>query len=155
MDQEVTAPDRRTVVRACVLVSLGLVAVPTIAACGNDDAAAPGSDAGAPASGSSAPGEGSAAALAKLSDVPVGGALVTRGADGKPVVLVQQTAGQVTGLSGVCTHQGGTVAVDGTTLRCPVHGSMFSFDGAVETGPATAPLPAVAVKVEGDEVVAG
>ena len=38
-------------------------------------------------------------------------------------------------------------------LSCPSHGSKFGFDGAVENGPATTPLAAVSVKVDGENVV--
>lgn len=152
MEHEVTSPDRRTVVQACALVTLGLVSVPTLAACGGDDASEGGNGS---ANGASSAAGGSAGPLAKLSDVPVGGGLVATGADGKPIVILQPSAGQVSAVSAVCTHMGTTVAVSGTQLKCPAHGSVFGFDGSVVNGPATAPLAAVAVKVDGANVVAG
>ena len=42
----------------------------------------------------------------------------------------------------------------GTTITCPNHGSQFdSTTGAVKRGPATSPLRAVSVKVDGTNVV--
>ena len=143
--QELTTTDRRSVMQVCGLISLGLLGVPTLVACGSDDES---SDSGGTAAAGAA-----GTVLAKLADIPVGGALVTKGADGKPVALIQATAGAVTAVSAVCTHQGTTVAAASGELDCPSHGSKFGFDGAVKNGPATSPLAAVAVKVDGENVV--
>ena len=43
-------------------------------------------------------------------------------------------------LSPICTHQGCTVAVEGTHLVCPCHGSTYTREGAVVKGPAEQPL---------------
>ncbi|MBI4943117.1 MAG: Rieske (2Fe-2S) protein [Actinobacteria bacterium] len=134
--------------QVCGLISLGLLGVPTLVACGSDDES---SDATGGASTAAAGAAGTV--LAKLADVPVGGALVTKGADGKPIAIIQATAGAVTAVSAVCTHQGTTVAAASGELDCPSHGSKFGFDGAVKNGPATTPLAAVAVKVDGENVV--
>ncbi|WP_198950028.1 ubiquinol-cytochrome c reductase iron-sulfur subunit [Kineosporia sp. A_224] len=145
--QELTTPDRRSVMQVCGLISLGLLGVPTLVACGSDDESSEGGSGGTAAAGAAG------TVLAKLADIPVGGALVTKGADGKPVALIQATAGAVTAVSAVCTHQGTTVAAASGELDCPSHGSKFGFDGAVKNGPATSPLAAVAVKVDGENVV--
>ena len=92
--QELTTPDRRSVMQVCGLISLGLLGVPTLVACGSDDES---SDSGGTAAAGAA-----GTVLAKLADIPVGGALVTKGADGKPVALIQATAGAVTAVSAVC-----------------------------------------------------
>jgi Rieske Fe-S protein len=99
---------------------------------------------------SSAPAAGGSA-LAKTSDIPVGGGQVF--ADRK-VVVTQPTAGQFKGFSAVCTHQGCTVAsVSGGTINCPCHGSKFHVaDGSVAHGPAASPLAQKPVKVSGDEI---
>lgn len=157
--QEVTTPDRRSVVQVCGLIGLGLIGAPALAACGGSDSEATSTGNSAvpsasPSTETAASGAGGAV-LAKLSDIPVGSALVTKGADGKPIVLVQATAGTVTAVSAVCTHKGVTVGVSGSELKCAAHGSVFAFDGAVKNGPAANPLAAVTVKVEGENVVAG
>jgi Rieske Fe-S protein len=80
----------------------------------------------------------------------VGGGVIGGG-----VVVTQPTEGEFRGFSSTCTHQGCTVAsvADGV-ISCPCHGSRFSAeDGSVDNGPATAPLPEVAVSVEGENVV--
>jgi Rieske Fe-S protein len=106
--------------------------------------------ANAPA-GSAAPGNAPAApaaapALAKVSDIPVGGGKVF--AD-KKVVLTQPSAGVIKAFSAVCTHQGCLVdGVSGGTINCPCHGSSFKVaDGSVAGGPAKRSLPSVSVTV--------
>jgi Rieske Fe-S protein len=70
-------------------------------------------------------------------------------------VVTQPTAGSFKAFTAVCTHQGCTVGtVAGGTIDCPCHGSKFSIkDGSVVNGPATSPLAAITIKVEGTSVV--
>lgn len=85
--------------------------------------------------------------LARLDQVPPGGGIVV----GKEaVVLTRTSSGDVHAFSAVCTHQGCTVdRVSGGTIQCPCHGSRFDADtGAVRAGPASRPLPPVAVQVK-------
>jgi Rieske Fe-S protein len=70
------------------------------------------------------------------------------------VVLTRDAAGGVQGRSATCTHQGCSVLAphDGKVV-CPCHGSEFDpASGKVLRGPATQPLPAVPVRVQGGEV---
>jgi Rieske Fe-S protein len=71
------------------------------------------------------------------------------------VVVTQPTAGEFKAFSSICTHQSCPVSgVDGGRITCQCHASSFSIaDGSPQGGPARSPLPEVAVKVEGDEVV--
>ncbi|WP_432542104.1 QcrA and Rieske domain-containing protein [Kineococcus sp. SYSU DK002] len=129
-----------------------------LAACG-DDTATTGTPAPAPTSSTtSSTTSGSSAGqeeLAKVSDVPVGSAVVVTNAAGSAVVVAQPTAGEVVAFSGLCTHQGCAVAVRDDELDCPCHGSRFELlTGKVLQGPATAPLDPVEVQVDGDSVVA-
>ena len=90
-------------------------------------------------------------ALAKLSDVPDGGGLVVEDAN----VVIVRDGEDVRAFSAICTHQGCVVASpqDGS-IACPCHGSVFdAATGEVTQGPATAPLDAVAVTVQGDEII--
>jgi Rieske Fe-S protein len=89
--------------------------------------------------------------------VPVGGAVAAKDAAGAEIIVAQPTAGKVVAFSSVCTHMGCAVALAAPTeLDCPCHGSKFNaLTGAVLNGPATKPLPSIAVKVSGDSVVAG
>jgi Rieske Fe-S protein len=106
--------------------------------------------AAAPATG--APGApASANAIAKTSDVPVGSGMIV-----DDIVVTQPAAGVFKGFSSTCTHAGCTVAeVAGGTINCPCHGSKFNLDGTVANGPATRPLEAQAVTVQGDSIVLG
>jgi len=75
----------------------------------------------------------------------------------KGIVLTRDASGSVHGVSAICTHQGCTVAAPkGGIVSCPCHGSKFdAATGRVLRGPATRPLPAIAVHVQGDQVVRG
>lgn len=151
---ETTRPPltRRAVLRGGVVATLGVAAVGTLAACG----AGSGSAASPAPAGTTGGAGGAAGVLAKVADIPVGSAIVATGADGKPIVLAQPTAGTVVGMSAICTHMGCTVAPAGATLECPCHGSVFkAADGSNVSGPAPKPLPAVAVHVQGGDVLAG
>jgi Rieske Fe-S protein len=146
MHLEAFRPRRRTVI---VGAGLGTVTA-ALAACSTDGKPAAGSGSSSPTaekSGSSA----APSALAKTADVPVGGGVIVG-----DTVVTQPTAGVFKGLSSVCTHAGCNVnkIADGT-IDCPCHGSKFNLDGTVAKGPATKPLEAKAVTVQGDSIVAG
>jgi len=87
--------------------------------------------------------------VASVADIPSGGGLIVDGPDGMPVILAIDN-GAVVGHSAVCTHQSGILGGDGV---CPKHGSVFDIvTGAVLQGPATSPLPEVAVTVAAGKV---
>jgi cytochrome b6-f complex iron-sulfur subunit len=120
-----------------------------VAACGGGGSAPQ----GASSSGGNASASGSQV-LAKVSDVPVGGAVPATGADGKPVIVSQPAAGKVVAFSAICTHKGCTVAPAGKILQCPCHGSTYDLATGKNTGgPAPSPLARIPVKVEGGKVV--
>ena len=75
-------------------------------------------------------------------------------ADAK-VVVTQPKAGDFKAFSSTCTHMSCQVtSISDGRIACPCHGSSYSIvDGSVKGGPAPRPLPKVAIKVEGDEVV--
>ena len=154
--------DRRSVLRCAAIAALVGASAPVLAACGGGDTpsgAAPTSTGttptGAPTSAPTTGGSASAPSgnvLGAVSDIPVGGGKVFTDAK---VVVTQPTAGQFKGFSSICTHQGNPVnAVEGGQIICPFHNSHFSIaDGAPVSGPATQPLPAVNVAVQGTNVV--
>jgi Rieske Fe-S protein len=143
--QEMTTPDRRSVMQVCGLLGLGLLGVPTLVACGSDDDSGDAATTGGAAAGG---------ALAKLADIPVGSALVTKDASGAPIAIIRTAETTVSAVTAVCTHQGTTVAPVSGELVCPSHDSRFGFDGSVKKGPATTPLKEVKVKIDGENVVA-
>lgn len=134
-------PSRRIVFQG--LGALGVAAV--LAGCSGDDGGGSGNR------GSDAPEAGTE--LASTADVPVGGGLVLTD---EQIVITQPTAGDFRAFSAVCTHQGTLVdGVQDDAIHCPNHGSLFSpEDGSVQQGPATQPLPEVAIKVDGDKILA-
>lgn len=129
---------RRQTLTAVAAVGVGL---PVLAACGSGSDSSTATDPGA------APG----ATLGPATDVPVGGGTIY--ADQK-VVVTQPVDGQFNAFSAVCTHQSCLVSnVEGGTINCTCHGSKFSIeDGSVVNGPATSPLPTVAVKDDGGQL---
>ena len=83
------------------------------------------------------------------------GAIVFKTDDGDAIAV--DVDGEVLAYSTVCTHEGCTVGWDAEQkqLACPCHGSRFDpLDaGAVISGPARSPLPAVEVVVDEAEGV--
>ena len=140
--------DRREVLVRAGLVTMGVAAAGVLAACGGSET--PNGDEAPAASGGAAGG-----ALAQVSDIPVGGAISAKDADGKPIILVQPEAGTVVALSAICTHQGCTVAPKDDELHCPCHGSVFDLTGANVSGPAPSPLAQFDVHVSNGAVVNG
>ncbi|ORV83475.1 ubiquinol-cytochrome c reductase iron-sulfur subunit [Mycolicibacterium iranicum] len=136
--------------RKTVLAGAGIgLAAAAVAACsGGSDSSASES----PADESSAPesSKPTGEALATTAEVPVGSGVIVG-----EVVLTQPVAGDYKGFSAVCTHTGCLIneVADGT-INCPCHGSKFSLDGAVANGPASKPLEPVAIRVQGDSIVA-
>ncbi|MEU4350982.1 Rieske (2Fe-2S) protein [Streptomyces sp. NPDC023838] len=147
-------PARRTVVAA--VGGVGLAAA--LAACGDSDksgdAAKSSGDGGTGGTGGTAGGGAGSAGggvLAKTADIPQGGGKVF---PDQGVVVTQPTAGTFKAFSATCTHQGCTVKdVVGGTINCPCHGSKYdAATGKVTGGPAPRPLPAKAIKVEGESI---
>lgn len=154
---EVTAPSdppepsRRLVLCGLAAALLGPAAL--AAACTSSGGGSDGAAGGGVGTGAGA-GNHSGAALARLSDVPVGGGIVVATPTGM-AVLVQPAAGTVKAFNASCTHQGTIVgAPKGGVITCPNHGSQFNAaDGSVRRGPAAAPLAPVDVRVQGTDVV--
>lgn len=119
-------------------------------AAGPDPTAGPGPTTGpAPTAGDLQP-------VARLADLPVGQPVAFHdpGTD-RQAYLTRTGADQVRALSAVCTHALCTVEWQAPQRQffCPCHGSLFDPSGAVLRGPATAPLPPVAVELRGAQVV--
>ncbi|MFE2548093.1 Rieske (2Fe-2S) protein [Streptomyces sp. NPDC059355] len=152
---------RRTVLAAGAATLAGTV----LSGCGSDGGSeaagygagdaggnAPGTGQGEPSAGAAAGGgTGGGQALAQTSDIPVGGGKVFKD---KKVVVTQPMAGQFKAFSATCTHQGCSVAsVKDGNIVCPCHQSLFKIsDGTVAGGPATRPLAAAKIAVEGDKI---
>jgi Rieske Fe-S protein len=143
--------------RRVVLAGAGVAGLAgVLAACGgsggSSGAASSPADSGsgsAPASAGSGGG-----ALAKTSDIPVGGGKIF---DDQKVVVTQPTAGQFKAFSAICQHMGCTVgSVAGGTINCPCHGSKYKIsDGSVVQGPAARALPAKHITTTNGEITLG
>jgi Rieske Fe-S protein len=153
-----SAPSRRAVLRGATALGVAGLAGAGLAACGGGGSSGTSSgSAGSPsASGSAASGSGSSGgtALAKTSQIPVGGGKVF---DAQKVVVTQPTAGQFKAFTAVCTHMQCLVSsVTSGIIKCPCHGSMYSAtDGSVKGGPAPRPLAAEKITVSGGEITLG
>ncbi|MFC8727607.1 Rieske (2Fe-2S) protein [Streptomyces bacillaris] len=99
------------------------------------------------------PGSGGAggAVLAKTADIPEGGGMVFAA---QKVVVTQPRAGEFKAFSATCTHQGCAVKdVTDNVITCPCHNSTFdAATGSPTGGPATQPLPARQISVEGGAI---
>jgi len=124
-----------------------------------------------PSSAVSSASSGASTTLVATADVPVGGGVFVE--DGKVVakpnpqekltaVVTQPTAGEFKAFSTTCTHMGCTVTtIKSGTIICPCHGSAYKIsDGSTTVnpesgakGPSPSPLPSIAVKVDGANVV--
>lgn len=142
---------RRTVVAAVGAGGLGAA----LAACGDD----PGDSGDSGDSGSEQvkpqeSGGGDGAQLGTTGEVPEGGGKIFKD---EKVVVTQPEPGEFKAFSAVCTHQGCIVSsVEDGTINCACHGSKFAIaDGSVTKGPATQPLPAEDVQVDGDTLRRG
>lgn len=136
---------RRTVV---VAVGAGGAAA-ALTACGGSDSSGGSDTVEQPGSGGEAKGGGEV--LAAASDIPEGGGVVFAA---QKVVVTQPRPGEFKAFSSTCTHQGCAVKdVSAGTITCPCHNSTFdAATGSPTGGPATQPLPAREITVEGDSI---
>jgi len=87
-------------------------------------------------------------------DFPVGQGKVVPVND-KPVIVVNTAQGGLKAFSAICTHLGCIVEWDEPRqfILCPCHDGRFNaVNGAIISGPQPAPLPELALTVEGDAV---
>lgn len=157
---------RRYVLRGVAATS-AVLAASTLAGCGgsggNDTASngttsppatggsTPPSETSSPPGETSSPPAGGGEALARTSDIPVGGGKIF---PDKRVVVTQPDSGDFKCFSAICTHQGCVVStVEDGLIKCPCHGSQYAIaDASVVAGPARAPLSSEEISVEGNEI---
>jgi len=132
----------------CTTYNSNSSSAPTPASTGSGSGGSGGGGGG----GNGGGGGGGAPALTTTSKVPVGGGEVLTD---QKIVVTQPKAGTFAAFTAVCTHLGCLVdSVSGGTINCPCHGSKFSItNGSVVNGPATSPLAAVSIKVQGKNIV--
>ena len=97
------------------------------------------------------PTEPSGVLIATLADVP-SGATFEFDLEGEKAILVNFN-GDYRAYMNRCTHKGGPNELQGEAIVCQWHDSKFDpNDGAVEQGPAAAPLEAIAIEVRDDGI---
>ena len=139
--------------RRALLAGAGVTCAAMLAGCttheANNGGVTPASSGTAASASGSAP-----TAIAVTSQVPDGGGKII---DAKRIVITQPQPGSFKAFSAICTHEGCFVdSVSNGTINCPCHGSKFSItDGSVVHGPATRPLPRIAINVEGTSIFQG
>lgn len=84
--------------------------------------------------------------------VPVGSAVIVDN-----VIIAQPNEGEFVAYSTKCPHQGSPITqVDGDTVRCPSHGSVFNIaTGEAVSGPAATGMTTVPVRDDNGTVIAG
>lgn len=98
-------------------------------------------------------------AVLKVSELPPGE--VVKVEVGLSPVIVGNVGGSYFAVGNTCPHAElpiveGRADLDGETVECEYHGSLFNVtSGAVEGGPAMLPVQRFAVKVEGDDILVG
>ncbi|MCO6003597.1 Rieske (2Fe-2S) protein [Actinoallomurus purpureus] len=95
-----------------------------------------------PGDGTLSPNRGRWHPVADAADLPDG---AVRSFDAGSVTgFVTRDSGRLRAVSGVCTHQGCRLHVEGgARLRCPCHQALFALDGAVVHHRLPAPIPAL------------
>lgn len=75
--------------------------------------------------------------------------------DRRTVFLVKTGEAEVIALDSTCTHLGCRVSWDAETqeLKCPCHGGVYTPTGEVKAGPPPSPLPRLATRIDGDQVL--
>ncbi len=91
--------------------------------------------------------------LVPLAELPAqfadtGYALVRAEGLADPILIRRTPVGGYTALSTRCTHLGCQVRPSRHGLRCPCHGSSFSWEGEVLRGPAQKALPRYTVELK-------
>jgi thiosulfate dehydrogenase (quinone) large subunit len=159
--------DRRAAIRklasAISLASFAVVTAGVAAALGRMFGGTSSQTSGAPelsppgkqSSGTQPPsGSAKGTPIGPASDVPLGGAReFTDPAQQIPAYVVRPSEDSYVAFSAVCTHMGCTVGFFQPALqfRCPCHGSVYSAaTGEVLQGPATLPLPGIAIQKTAD-----
>lgn len=154
---------RRTMIRG---VAVGAVAVPALAACGDDTPDAP-RGGSTPTGSTPAPsrtnkgGGGAAEVLAEATDVEVGGALFLEPDEvvGDPVnsgiVITQPSEGEFKAFGRECTHMQCAVSdLQDGRIHCFCHGSLYDAESGTNVGgPAPRPLTEVPITVKNGKIL--
>jgi len=156
MDTEATPSDltRRNVLRAAGITA---VALPVLAACGDDTpgASSTPTTSGTPSgTASGTPSGNGAEVLAETADIEVGGAVFI---DEPSIVITQPSAGDFHAFDRTCTHRQCPVTdIQDGKIHCNCHGSLYDMStGENVGGPAPSPLSKIDITVKDGEILKG
>jgi cytochrome b6-f complex iron-sulfur subunit len=76
-----------------------------------------------------------------------GGSKIVQG-----ILVINTNGSNFVALSSACTHAGCTVGYESSlgSILCPCHGSSFTTNGSIITGPAATPLPSYPISKSGN-----
>jgi len=154
MATEATPSDltRRDMLRAAGITA---VALPVLAACGDDSPGASSTPTAPGTTGTTGTPTGNGGeVLAETADIEVGGAKFI---DDPSIVITQPTAGDFHAFDRTCTHQQCPVSdIQDGKIHCACHGSLYDMStGKNVGGPAPAPLTKIDITVKGGEILEG
>lgn len=67
------------------------------------------------------------------------------------IMLIRKSDTEFIAIKTICTHKGCDVELEGDKFICPCHGSEFSLDGKVQTGPAKTDLKTYATTFDSEK----
>jgi len=145
-DSQLAQSPQRPPSRRALLAGAGVTCAAMLAGCSTHSVP--------PGTGGTATSADGSTPLTATSQVPEGGGEIL---NAQRMVITQPQSGSFKAFSSICTHEGCFVtSVSNGTINCPCHGSKFSItDGSVVHGPATRPLPPIAINVEGTSIFSG
>lgn len=137
---------RRTVIMNAGLAAAAIAGLSSCTTYGSTPATEP----SAPATSAEGSGGSGQGLSARAADIPVASGKIFPDAQ---TVITQPRQGEFKAFGSICTHQGCPVASVTDTINCDCHGSKYSItDGSVVNPPASNPLPAKTIKVDGDSL---
>lgn len=73
----------------------------------------------------------------------------------RTVIYLVRHGSEVRAMGSTCTHLGCRTSYDRPNKRiiCPCHGGIYDLQGNVVDGPPPAPLPPVATRIDGDQIL--
>ena len=146
----VPAPTRREFC-ACCSRAAGLLALGTVAGCGDNPNGPSGNTQPLPSVSSTVNGRTVTVPVGTGSPVAAAGSLAITQTSIGGFLLARIDAGTLMVLTAICTHESCTITrTDGSQFVCPCHGSTYTTSGGVVMGPAPRSLQQFPAAINGD-----